>query len=170
MRSEPSVISGNITKIRYELNDSFTVELDDGSDPVIADNWTNQLAIDAAFERRALVELTLEGARIHRVIHRVLSHVPPPDEPDGPPRRPEAVFITRISTQVQAPPVGLIAEVFFAADPTADPLEEQPARTKDPVIHLLCHGAYLSKHPLMLDLADSEIKEIKAVLKEHLAA
>ena len=156
-----SELSGNITRVCFELNGSFTVELDGASDPVIADNWTNQLAIDAAFERRARVDLVLEGARIRRVQSN-----PPRDEPDAPRRRAEAVFVTRISTQVQAPPVGLIAEVFFTADPTADPLEERPARTKDPVIHLLCHGACLSKHPLMLDLADSEIR---AVQKEHIA-
>jgi hypothetical protein len=148
MRSE---LQGNITRVRYELGGSFTVELDGPSDPVIADNQTNQLAIDAAFERRAPVVLELEGARIRRVQSDL-----PPDEPVAPSRRGQAVFITRISTQVEATTGELIAEVFSTAN---------QARTKDPVIHLLCHGAYVSKHPLALELADSEIK---AVVKEHI--
>jgi hypothetical protein len=153
-----SELSGNITSIRFEPGSYFTVELEGASDsPVIADNQTNQLAIDAAFERRAPVVLQLEGARIRRVQSN-----PPRDKPDAPPRREEAVFVTRISTQVVA--TGLIAEVFYRADPAVG--DERQALTKDPVIHLLCHGAYVSEHPLVLELADSEIK---AVQKEHVA-
>jgi hypothetical protein len=148
----------NITRVRFELGGYFTVELDGASDPVIAANQTNQLAIDAAFERRAPVVLELEGDRIRRVQSDL-----PRDEQDAPPRRGQ-VFITRISTQVDAKTGELIAEVFYREDPNVG--DERQARTKDPVIHLLCHGAYVSKHPLVLVLADSEIK---AVQKEQIA-
>jgi hypothetical protein len=141
-----------IVRISYEHGGAFKVRLDDNTDAV-APYMVHQLAIDAAFERRAPVEPEVVDPNQIILVH---TDRPPTGIEEPPP--PGSVVITRIQTEVQAD-LGAIAEVFFA-DPF-DPRVEKPSRTNDLVIHLLCHSAYLSQHPLRLTLdADGLIKEV----------
>ena len=149
-------IAGHITRIRYEVGGDFEVKLDGVSQPVVADNLFNQLAIDAAFERRARVVLELEGARIRRV-QSDLPRVVGQERPQG-----NGALVTRISTQVDGTSGEMIAEIFFEADRGGI---EQQARSTDLVIQLLCHGTYVTQHRLALDLNQSAITR---VLKEHI--
>jgi hypothetical protein len=130
-----------ILKISYTAaGGTFTVRFDDENNDVFAVDAVNQLAVDAAFERRAPVVL---GVNEDYQIVRVMSQ-PGTDAKD--PGVGGAV-VTRISTQVQVS--GLVAEIFYAKNAEG---EEKASRTKNPVIHLLCHGAYVAKHRLELSL------------------
>jgi hypothetical protein len=152
-----SEIKGEVVRITYETGGAFTVKLDGASTAVVANDVFNQLAVDAAFERRARVVLELDGDRIHRVQSDVPSNRPDPPPPG------KAVLVTRISTQVNGTTGDLIAEIFFSKNPGG---AEEQGRTTDSVIHLLCHGAYLNKHPLRLELAQTNV--ITAVTKERI--
>lgn len=152
-------IMGEIVKISYNTGDKFYVKLRDpntgeGGD-VVATDMFNQLAVDAAFERRAPVILELDGNRIRRVQSDL-----PRDETEI--AVPGGGIITRISTQVQEG--GYVAEILYAQPPST--VAEQ-VLTKDPVMHMLCHGAYLSKHLLVLTLDEARLY-ITGVVKERL--
>jgi hypothetical protein len=150
---------GEIVKISHNTGDKFYVKLrepntgDDEVDVVAADP-VNQLAVDAAFERRAPVILELDG----NYIRRVQSDLPRDTAEIAVPGR---VIITRISTQVR--PGGYVAEILYAQPPST---VETQVLTKDPVLHMLCHGAYLSKHPLELTLDEARLF-MTGVIKER---
>ena len=139
-----------IEQISYDVGGAFTVTVDDFGEvsEVVAADDGNRLAVDAAFERRALVVLEVDA---NNYIVRVQSE-PAADEPEPPG---SGVVITRIATQVQGGE--LITEVFFAEEPTGN---ESGARTKDSTVHLICHGAYLSKHRLKLTVDDGIITQV----------
>jgi hypothetical protein len=149
-------IAGHIRRIRRDVGGEFAIELDATSRSLLADNLFNQLALDAAFERRARVVLELEGDRIRRVQSDV------PRAGDQGRGAADSVRVTRISTQVDGISGEMIAEIFFEANSGGG---EQQARTTDPAIQMLCHGAYLTEHRLALKVERSEITR---VLKEHI--
>jgi hypothetical protein len=152
-------VMGEIVKISYNTGDKFYVKLRDPNTAeevdVVATDVFNQLAVDAAFVRRAPVILELDGNRIRRVQSDL-----PRDETEI--AVPGGGIITRISTQVQEG--GYVAEILYAQPPST---VEAQVLTKDPVMHMLCHGAYLSKHWLVLTLDEARLY-ITGVIKERL--
>ena len=138
-------MSNHIVNISYDIGGVLRVRLDDNRDFEAVD-VVNQLAVDAAFERRAGVTPEPDGGGY---IVRVQSDQAPPGNGPGSPPPPDSVVITGISTQIQQG--GHVTEILYAESPSG---EEKFAKTYDPVIHLLCHGAYLSQHALVLKLDD----------------
>lgn len=104
----------------------------------------NLFALDAAFEQRCNVQVAIdESQRIIRVLSDRLPTEPPPRCEVPVPGE----FITRISTQ---PQTALVAEVFTTNDP-ADPFsEESQSLTTSPLLHALCHSAYLANRSVQL--------------------
>ena len=114
----------------------------------------NMLAVDAAFERRTPVRIEVDE---YKHIIRVETLGPAPEQPAPEPPVPGGVVITRIATQRQEP---LIAEIFFRKDPPG----ETPSRTAYPLMHTVCHGAFLSKRRVQITL-DADQYNIKRVVK-----
>ena len=111
------------------------------------------LAVDSAFERRTPVHIYVDE---HKRITRVETLDAAPDEPEQwPPSAPDYVVISRIATQRQE---NLIAEVFWKKDPTGS--EQPPFRTNDLLIHILCHGAFLSRRPLVITVDQQDVKRV----------
>jgi hypothetical protein len=142
-----------ILRIRYETGGRFSVVLDDIDIDVVATDAVNQLAVDAAFERRTKAFLEVDGNKVVRV----MSERAPTNgtEPEA-----SGVAITRISTQV-----GGIVEVFANKDPS-DPVGEKQANTRDLVMARLCQSAYTSNHRLMLTLGEDGLT-IERVVKSY---
>jgi hypothetical protein len=141
-----------ITALHYERNllhvTLYESDTEQSRDVTIADiELVNLLAVDGAFERRCPVELQIDD---HRRLERVFctARAPIPDSPD-PPR--EGVAITRISTQRQDT---LVAEVNFMKDPTDEFEDETQSRTSDPLLHSLCHGAYVANRRVRISVDD----------------
>jgi hypothetical protein len=125
-----------VVKISYGIaGGEFAVRLDDEETEFFAVDLMNQLAVDGAFERRASVRFETDDLRIVRVMSEGDSASTPGKG---------SSFITRISSQRQ---VHLVAEIFYEV---ASSGRELVTRTRDPVLCLLCEGAYVSKHPLDL--------------------
>jgi hypothetical protein len=147
----------DILQITYNVDGALHVQVQDPNSGSIVELHTadliNQIAVDAAFERRAHVNFAVDDN--NQILEVKSEQTPPPLE--GPPL---GQLITRISTGVQVG--GLVLEAFFAESPSGT---EKSARTRDPVMQLLCHGAYLSQHPLQLTLDDEGI--IKKVVKQR---
>jgi hypothetical protein len=148
----------DILQISYTTGDTLRVQVHDSNTGNIVEFHTadmiNQIAVDAAFERRAPVDFAVDGD--NQIVE--IKSQPAPPVLDIPP---QDQVITRISTGLQVG--GLVMEAFFAQPPSGD---EKSGRTKDPVIQLLCHGAYLSQHPLTLTLDDNGIA--KKVVKQRM--
>lgn len=148
-----------IAKLSYESGGELTITLVDPEtgqqEEVAVDvsgdyfDLTNLLAVDAAFERRAGLEISVDD---HHHFVRVMS-LPAPEHPVPRPRA--GSKITRISTQQGADRP--FAEIFIF-DAQAD--QEKFTRTEDPVTHLLCHGAYTSAQRAKLTLDDADITRI----------
>ena len=120
---------------------------------------TNMLAVDSAFERRTPVQIHVDD---HKHILRVETLAPAPNEPESGPMTPGLV-ITRIASQRQE---NLIAEIFVPIDPNHPNHGEKPVRTTDPLIHIICHGAFLSKRPV--DIKWDQTDDITRVAKQRL--
>ena len=75
------------------------------------------------------------------------------------------VVITRIASQRQE---NLIAEIFVPIDPSYPSRREKQLRTTDPLIQIICHGAFLSKRPVDITLDQTDItRVVKQVLTLH---
>jgi hypothetical protein len=152
-----------IVRISYEYRGALNLRLHDpetneDTDVTAVDvEVTNMLAIDSAFERRVPVIIGLDED--NRII-RVQTDGPARDDPLPPPPVPGGLTITRIATQRGDT---LFAEIFYVRELT-DPVNEKQVRTTDPLIHIICHGAFLSQRQLKLTLDESEIK---GVVKER---
>jgi hypothetical protein len=105
------------------------------------------LAIDAAYERRCSVEVPVDE---YRHIVRVFCTAPAPTDSEPDIAIPEHV-ISRISTQEATN----IPEVFVYIDPSDPSRGEEVYATKTALLHIACHGAYLSRRPLTLKIDDS---------------
>lgn len=118
---------------------------------------TNVLAIDSAFERRTPVNIGLDK-RNHIIRVESVGPAPYPPLPVDP-GPPEFEFtITRIATQRTEN--RLIAEVFVTKNPAAALVEENQILTTDPIMHTLCHGAFLSNRRLKITTDQGHIKQV----------
>jgi hypothetical protein len=110
------------------------------------------LAVDSTHERRVPVEIAVDGNHIVRVETKG----PAPTTPDPDPGH--GVVVTRIATQRVAGDK-LLAEIF-TDDPSDDRLEEKQVNTLDPLMHILCHGAFLSRRRLKITPGDGTITRV----------
>lgn len=152
-----------IVRISYDYRGPLSLRLHDPETNEDADvtavdvELTNMLAVDSAFERQVPVIIGLdEGNRIIRVETNGAAR----DDPLPPPPVPGGLTITRIATQRGDT---LFAEIFYVRELT-DPLDEKQVRTTDPLIHIICHGAFLSQRQLQLTVDGADIK---GVVKER---
>jgi hypothetical protein len=154
-----------IVRIAYDYQGSLNLQLYDPDSNETSEltavdvEETNMLAVDSAFERRVPVIINIDG---DNHIIRVETTGGAQKEPVRPPPIP-GVIITRVATQRGDI---LVAEIFFTEEPTDPPIETQ-VRTNDPLIHIICHGAFLSQRRLQIK-ADGA--DIKSVVKERLPA
>jgi hypothetical protein len=147
-----------IVTIAYDYHGSLYLRLYDPDAKETADltavdvEETNMLAVDSAFERRVPVIIYIDD---DKHIIRVETNGPAQTEPPPPPPVP-GVIITRMATQRGDV---LFAEVFFTEEPT-DPPEETQVRTTDPLIHIICHGAFLSKRRIQIEADGADITRV----------
>jgi hypothetical protein len=153
-----------IVRIAYDYRGSLNLRLyepeaNETSDVTAVDvEETNMLAVDSAFERRVPVIIRFDD---DKHIIRVETNGPAQKEPVPPPPVP-GVIITRTATQRGGNM--LVAEIFFTKEPT-DPPEETQVRTDDPLIHIICHGAFLSERRIQIEADGADITR---VVKERL--
>jgi hypothetical protein len=147
-----------IVRISYDYRGPLNIKLhdpetnEDTNITAVDVEVTNMLAVDSAFERQVPVLIGLDED--NRII-RVQTNGPARDDPLPPPV-PGGVNITRIATQRGDT---LFAEIFFVSEIT-DPLDEKQVRTTDPLIHIICHGAFLSQRQLQLTIDGADIKGV----------
>jgi hypothetical protein len=165
MSAGEGMAMAEIVRITYDYQGSLNLRLYDPdaketSDLTAVDvEETNMLAVDSAFERRVPVIIYVDDdkhiIRVETTGWAQKEPVPPPPVP--------GVIITRMATQRGDI---LFAEVFFTEEPTDPPIETQ-VRTEDPLIHIICHGAFLSKRRLQIEADGADITR---VVKERPAA
>jgi hypothetical protein len=152
-----------IVRIAYDYHDALNLRLYDPDAKETIDltavdvEQTNMLAVDSAFERRVPVIINVDDdkhiIRVETTGWAQMEPVPPPPVP--------GVIITRIATQRGDV---LVAEIFFTEQATDPPIETQ-VRTDDPLIHIICHGAFLAQRRLQITVDGADIK---SVVKERL--
>jgi hypothetical protein len=117
----------------------------------------NVLAVDSAFERGTPVNVGVDK-RNHIIRVETVGPAPYPPLPVDPGPPGFEFAITRIATQRTKK--GLIAEVFVTKNPAAELVEENQILTSDPIMHTLCHGAFLSNRRLNITTDQGRVKQV----------